>query len=443
MWLSENNIRSFRPDDNAVTGNYGGAAIQTERTQPGLDKAFIKADRFSLNFSDSSGRDLRDGRRILTSRQLSQGANWRREAGFGFIPLSSEYLTLSVTGGLYDARRPANVRQQKLRLGEAEAWRKHRGMDIGLGLKLFGDRLRYDAGYAWSDYIRTEKFSGGATRPNRRKIEESGWQSDDAQRHRIEADILKGKPVDLSASGLYQSGGPSFRKPPRSGMSQPLSIGEISEFGGSFGLDKLRFDIKRQDSDVGGRERQRIDTKVTYRPVTLSMFQQENARVQNGITQRREDTIGGAVKFDLDKYRHGDEEDGGFSIRRLLPSSVSLGAERSRIRYGDDSADPKGVGTGLSLGLYWGWDQADTDISIYRKSRVIGSSTARETDIGLDFSHTIYSGNWDLSAYVSVGSFAHNETDNNFRDLWAAGGVSASYYAEHFPDIALAVDFNH
>ena len=285
--------------------------------------------------------------------------------------------------------------------------------------------------------------AGVEARPNRRAIAESGWQSGSAQRHRIDADILKGKPVSLSAYGLYQSGGPSFRKPPRSGMSQPLSIGEISELGASLGLDKLRFDIKQQDSDVGGRERQRLETKVAYRPVTLSMFQQENARVQNGITQRREDTIGGAVKFDLDKYRHGDEEDGGFSMWRLLPSSISLGAERSRIQYGDDFADPKGLGTGLSLGLYWGWNQADTDISIYRKSRVIGSSTAHETDIGLDFSHTIYSGNWDLSAYLSIGSFTHNETDNNFHDLWAAGGVSASYYPEHFPDIALAVDFNH
>ena len=116
-WLSSNdNIKFFDADNNAVTANFGGAAIETEHTQLSLDKALIKGDRFSLNFNESSGRDLRDGRRILTSRQLNQGDNWRHEVGFGFTPLSSENLTLSVTGGMYDARRPANVRQQSFGL---------------------------------------------------------------------------------------------------------------------------------------------------------------------------------------------------------------------------------------------------------------------------------------------------------------------------------------
>ena len=122
---------------------------------------------------------------------------------------------------------------------------------------------------------------------------------------------------------------------------------------------------------------------------------------------------------------------------------LTLGTERSRIQFGADPDDPKGVGTGVSLGLNWAWNQAETDIAIYRKSRVIGSSGTHETDYGLDFTHTIYSNNWDVSAYLSVRSFAHTETDNNFRDLWAAGGISASYYPEHFPDVRLSVDFNH
>jgi hypothetical protein len=343
---------------------------------------------------------------------------------------------------MYDARRPANVRQQKLRLGETEAWRKHRGMDIGLDLKLFGDRLRYQAGYAWSDYIRTDKSSADAPRSGRRAIADPGWQSGDAQRHRVEANILDGKPAKLSAYGLYQSGGPSFRKPPRSGMSIPLATGEIRELGASLDLNSLSFSFKQQDRRVSGREQQKTESKIAYNPVTLSLFQKENARVQDGRTQWREDTIGGAVKFNLEKHRQQGEEESGFSLRQLIPSMLTLGTERSRIQFGADPDDPKGVGTGVSLGLYWAWNQADTDIAIYRKSRVIGSSEAHETDYGLDLSHTVYSNNWDVSAYLSVGSFAHTEADNNFRDLWAAGGISASYYPEHFPDVRLSVDFN-
>jgi hypothetical protein len=225
-------------------------------------------------------------------------------------------------------------------------------------------------------------------------------------------------------------------------MSLPLATGEIRELGASLDLNSLSFNFKQQDRSVGGRERERIEGKIAYSPVTFSLFQQENARVQDGRVQWREDTIGGAVKFDLEKHRHQGEEDSGFSIRQLLPSMLTLGMERSQTQYGEDSDDPKGVGTGVSLGLYWAWNQADTGIAIYRKSRVIVSSEAHETDYGLDLSHTVYSNNWDVSAYLSVGSFAHTETDNNFRDLWAAGGVSASYYPEHFPDVRLSVDFN-
>jgi hypothetical protein len=421
-------------------GRAAGATVETEHPQPGVDKTRIEGDRFSITFGDSSGRDLRDGRRILTSRQLSQGANWRHEAGFGFTPLNSDTTKLIITGGLYDARRPVNASEQKLHLGETDSWRKHRGMDLGLDLGLFGDRLRYAVDYAWSDYIRSNRSSRDQTRSSRRRTA-LGWESDDAQQHRIDADILKGGPLELSAYGLYQRGGPSFRKPPRSGMSIPLTIGQISEFGASLDLDKFSLDIKQQDRSIGERDRQRIESKIAYSPVTLSLFQQETSRARNGRTQRREDTIGGAVKVSLEKHRRGKGDDG-FSLRRLLPSSVTVGTERSQIQYGAREDDLTGQGTGVSLGLYWEWEQGGTDISVSRKNRVISSSGARETDYGLNFSHTVYSSTWDASAYLSLGSFAHDETNNRYRDFWIAGGVSASYYGENFPDVRLSLDFN-
>jgi hypothetical protein len=418
-----------------------GATVEADHTLAGTDKASIQGDRFSLTFADSSGRDLRDGRRILTSRQLSQGANWRHEAGFSFTPLNSDNVSLSVTGGLYDARRPVNASQQKLYLGETDSWRKHRGMDLGLNLGLFGDRLRYAAGYAWSDYIRTDRFSRNPTLSSRRRTA-LGWQSDDAQQHRIDADILKGGPLELSAYGLYQNGGLSFVRPPRSGMTMPLTFGQISEFGASFDLDNLSLDIKQQDRSIGERNRQRIESKIAYSPVTLSLFQQETSRTRNGRNQRRDDTIGGSVKVSLEKYRQGNGDDK-FSLRRLIPSSVTVGTDRSQIQYGAREDDLTGQGTGVSLGLYWEWEQGGTDISVSRKNRIIGSSGTRETDYGLNFSHTVYSGTWDASAYLSLGSFAHEEIDNRYRDFWVAGGVSASYYGENFPDVRLSLDFNH
>ena len=83
----------------------------------------------------------------------------------------------------------------------------------------------------------------------------------------------------------------------------------------------LSFSFKQQDRRAGGREQQKTESKITYSPVTLSLFQKENARVQDGRTQWREDTIGGAVKFNLEKHE-------GFKVR------VAAYIERTQFRRG-------------------------------------------------------------------------------------------------------------
>ena len=54
----------------------------------------------------------------------------------------------------------------------------------------------------------------------------------------------------MSAYGLYQTGDPSFRRPRRSGVQQPFTIGETREIGTSLRLDELRFSLVQQDRAV-------------------------------------------------------------------------------------------------------------------------------------------------------------------------------------------------
>jgi hypothetical protein len=211
-------------------------------------EARVWDDRLSLSVSESYGRDVFDGRRVLTSRHLDKGANWQREADFSFSALSREQnVTLSVSGGLYDAQRPFRLSRQRLRLGEVDAWGEHRGADIGLDLGLFGDRLRYEGGYAWSDYGAKFEDRELARQRERRGFSDALQGAGDAHRHRIEADLLTGGPLELSAYGLYQAGARNFRMARRSGASLSFTAGEISEIGASLGLDGLRFGITWQD----------------------------------------------------------------------------------------------------------------------------------------------------------------------------------------------------
>ena len=212
------------------------------RVLPGLSgEAHVWDDRLSFGISETYGRDLADGRRVLTSQQLGHGANWQREAGFNLTVPESDALNFSMFGGLYDARRPARLRERALHLGEVETWGEHQGIDIGFNLGLLDNRVRYKGGYAWSDYERVELNTERAASGN------GFGPTGDAQQHRLEVDILTEGSLKMSAYGLYQTGDPSFRRPRRSGVKQPFTIGETREIGTSLRLDELRFSLVQQD----------------------------------------------------------------------------------------------------------------------------------------------------------------------------------------------------
>jgi hypothetical protein len=410
------------------------------------EEARVWDDRLALGVRESYGRDVFDGRRVVTSRHLDQGANWQRQADFSFNALGPEQdVTLRVSGGVYDARRPTRVRRQRLRLGEVAAWGEHQGVDIGLNLGLFGDRLRYDGGYAWSDYVNRWDTREAARNSERRALSSTLEGAGDAQRHRIEADLLTGGAAELSAYGLYQAGHPNFRVGRRSGTSLQFTTGGIREIGTSLGLDGLRFGMTWQDRALRGLEQRTTKGEIAHGPFRLTLFQDVHSRAARGEWLSRDDSFGGEVEVDLDRHRYGEEEDGGFSIRRLLPSTVTLGAERGRRQHARAPDDPRDLETTHSLGLYWGWEWADTDMAIYRRvydSRMRGAESADETEYGFDFSQGFYGESWDLWAYLSVGGFASHEIDNRWRDLWVGGGASISYYPEHLPDVSLTLDWN-
>jgi hypothetical protein len=436
-WLSYDGATSLR---RWVAPAAGGKRRLEEGSWTGL----ALDERLSLGLRESYGSDLVDGRRVVTGRHLHGRANWEREAEFDYKMLREHSaVSLDVSGGFYDGRRPRRVGQQQLQLGKVEAWNEHRGADFGADLRLFDGRVRYEGGYALSDYANQwddlEAARDAARRTRGRPLRAVG----DAFRNRLDVDILTDGPLTLSGYGLYQRGDETYRMARRSGARQGFSAGELREVGVLLGVRKFSFDIKHRERSLTGYNQQRLEGRFSYGPIRLSLFQEEMSRGLGGDWLTHDDTIGGEVEIDLDQHRYGDAVEG-FSVRRLLPSAVTFGMEQGS-RQHQSSGDRPDASTTHRLGFYWGWEQADTDIAVYRRlydSRRTGAETADETEYGIDVSQTFYGDGWDLSGYVSGGNFLYHEVGSRWEDLWISGGLALSFYPDDLPDISLGVNYN-
>ena len=175
------------------------------------------------------------------------------------------------------------------------------------------------------------------------------------------------------------------------------------------------------------------------------MFQKEDTRADtNEVQQWHEESTGGQVRFDLERLREGDE----FSLQRLLPSAVALGTEHGLRQLSWTPDSPDSPETTHSLGLSWAWDQADTDLSFYRRtydSRALGAESADETEYGLDLSHSLYRDSWDLTAYLWAGSFllARGRLPLARCLVQDRGLIRLLLPKARLPDVSLALDLNY
>jgi hypothetical protein len=402
-------------------------------------------DRLSLGLRESYGSDLLDGRRVVTGRHLTGRANWQREADFRYKVLEDHgSVSLDLTGGFSDGRRPRRLGRQQLRLGKVEAWNEHRGADIGADLRLFDDRLRYEGGYALSDFANQwddrEAARDAGQGPGSRPFNAVGH----ASRHRLSVAPITHGPLTLSGYGLYQRGDATYRLARRSGARRGFSAGELREVGASLRLQEFRLDVKQRGRSSRGTDQQRLEGRFRYGPLKLSLFRDERSRGRGGDWLTHDDTIGGSVEVDLDQHRHGDVVDG-FSMRRLLPSVVKFGMDHGSRQHVQSPRDPPDLSTTQRLGFSWEWDRADTDLSVYRRlydSRRTGAETADETEYGVDISHSFYGDGWDLFGYVSAGNFAYHEVGSRMDDLWISGGLSLWLNHDDLPNMSLALDYN-
>lgn len=397
-------------------------------------------DRLSLNFRADHGRDLRNSRRVLTSRQLNQNTNWRREAAFDFELPDSDLLSIGLAGGVFDARRPSRNAREELELGEVVSWRVHEAMDASLDLALLGDRLRYEASYAQSDYEgEIDERAARRRKRDRRALPPSRERTGEAHTHRIEADIVETGAVELSAHGRYGVIDPGYRPSPGS-RRHAADTGENRELGASIGLDPARLDLSLLEHADRRNRLQKIGGTVTYGSVELGLSHEVFTRDDDqGNRLWREHALDAELELGLEDHRGTFADDGGSRAWRLLPSSLSLSAGYGRTRHARAPDDPRDVETGLGLGLYWDWGGlADTSLLAYRTLYDSHSSaTASSEDHYLEVSQGFYAERWDFSLY---SWFGHYDADHRSIDMFYGGGISFSARPQSLPALSTAFD---
>lgn len=398
-------------------------------------------EHLDFSFRNIENRDLLKGRRVVSERHLERNCNWQREAGLSFTTTGLEGVSFAMSGGFYDARRPAAVRNPRLQLGFPTRWSEHSAADFLLNLGLFDDRLRYEGGYARSRYRGSFDYQDIDRRPDRWRLPPSGGRGS-AQLHRLEADLLSGEEVDLSVFGHYESASLAFRAAPRSGAKLRFRGGEVREFGASLSADQVRMSLTHLERRARGRAQEKLEAEIGYGATTITLFHDIFSRGNGRVWRTREDSFGGALAFDVDTLRGGDDDTG---LKFLFPSSVRLGTQRGLVRYVRSPDEPPDVKKAASATLSWAQDGGFTNVSFYRsitESPEESSAGADETDFGVDLSQSFYGDNWDFTWYASVGGFDSNAFGGLSRDRWIFGGVSLGYDPEHLPTMSMAVDFD-
>lgn len=396
-----------------------------------LDEAALLrllGDRVRLNISDADAGELIDTSAVITPPHFTGDEYWRRSFGLAIDVLPSGPLTLNLHGGSFDARTPQTTAFGSLPISEISGWTEHEAKDVGVKLGLFGDRLRYAAGYSWSDYAAESEASfvdvsvTMAESGDEAAIAAPGDGRGRAKWHRVDAAILEGGAFDLSAYGLYSLVDPSYR-------AVESSAAEPSEESFAPAPGETR--------EVGGA--------IDFVLVRVSLSQGILANTVEGIegdSTTRTYTTGADIELTLDQYHYFAEEGDGDGPWRLLPTSIRLSGSRSQFESPGAGDDPDDLETSLGFGLSWEWGNADTSIDVWQSfydSRAIGFETADSEDLSVEVSQSFYGERWDLSAYLSINRYAYMEVESPSLDTSFGGGADFSLRPERLPDISVSL----
>jgi hypothetical protein len=422
-----------------------GPGSSLSETPGALDEALgeegLFGDRVRLNFSAAGAGEFLE--EILNSDGViptgfSEGsAYWRRGGGLEVDVLRSGPVTLKLDGRFHDSRTPDTGGRGGLNIGGVTGRAEQSFQDFGIDLGLFGDRLTYSGGLAFSR-------SDGVfeSEDDEEEEEATGPQKGGAQWHRFDAKVLDGGPVDLSLYGLYGVADTGFSFMGDAGEAGLQDGGETGEFGGTmnFGWGGLSFKHKVHAGLDSETEELSGTIGVGLLELSLTRSTDTSYDEENpGAWMSRRQVHSGDLSFDLDEYRGLGEE--GFDATRLVPATVTFGASLGNVEAA--SGGPSDLEQGFGFGLGWEWDNASTSIDVWRDfydSQAVGFESADNKAWSVELEQDFYGDNWDLSFYLSLSQDEYLEVAAGSLERDIMGGVSFSLRTDDLPDLSLSFD---
>ncbi len=417
-------------------------------------------DRISLRFSSIRGSDIRDTGRLVPPDSPADG-EWHREAHLS-VPLGrSDAMALNLYGDMLDRR--TFVRQDDLRLVQATDWERTAVKTLGLNVALLGGRFRYGNKYSLANY-HTSSGEGDDV---------ADAETAYAQGHRIDADLLESRLMNVSAYGLYSRIGPFYRafkgsdntgagrhkskfgsdRGPRDRIGAGHTIrlsgkGETRAFGtaAKFGFGELSFAQSQNLREDGkGSQTRTMAGSVDLGPTQVSLSRKDVANYSDSKGESRTLTYSGELELTLDELFFSSETNARTGFGRLLPSSVSLSGSRGTHEDVDVMMDRPDLETSLELGFSWDWGDAETDISVARTvydSRKMDYGTTRTEERSIAIEQSFSGDNWDLSGSLSLSQEESKEEGGYSTDWNLSDGLDFSYSAEDLPDISLSIEYD-
>jgi len=398
-------------------------------------------DRLKLKFSDADSSAFQSPSGVLAPGFSEESDYWRREGGVAIDVLRSQFVTLSLDGAWFDARTPDMSGRGGLDIRPVTDWREQSFGNAGLDLGLFGDRIAYSTGLA---HWRSDASSAAAAVSAETDSVAAGGEGR-AEWHHLDAKLLQGGPIDLSAYGHYSLVDPSYQAPATSTGPPPLTTGETREFGGTIGFGSIAFSPSYSLVSQADSQTSKIAGSLDFGPVGFALSRSvitSHAEGDPDDWSSRNHLNSGTIDLDLEEYRDlGDGLDGA-GFWRMLPSSVSLSGSLAQVETAGRRGDPEDLERGLELGFAWYWESAETTVDLGMTdydSRAAGLESDDMRDWSLDISQGFYGDIWDFSGYLSI---YRSESGDDWADLGLGGGLDFTYFAEDLPDVSLSVSYD-
>ncbi len=326
-----------------------------------------------------------------------------------------------------------------MQLGPPSAWVEHQSEEFGLSIGLLDERIRYEGGFARSNYEGKLDYQAPQRRPDRWTLPLRGG-SGEAYSHRLEADLFTSGSTRLMVYGGTQSASPRFRRGVRADGLRRYSTGKIDELGMRFNAGRSSVDMIYSERNARDRDQRRLEGELSYGSIAVGVFS-ETFQLSRGVTQlMTEDAYGGSLTYDLSTLTASA---GGSAAALLLPASVSVGLRRGEIRYPGPSEAQPDIADSFNVGVSWIQPNGGTDLSFYRGRTEAPANSQLGADVrefGFDLTQTVQVGAWAATSYVSVGEYKTDYLGDLTSDQWAVGGVSLGYSRRDFPDLSFGID---